>query len=406
MTSIDTMRKFEGILERALQVGYSDDSIRILDIAVKPRPNQKINFLSDFFKISLKYEKFSESGEKVVFNTNVVIKTEPTNQKSALEIFRDQELFDIELMMYRDVLHKVEELTSEKIAPKFFYGTKDPPTFVMEDVSVQGYRMLEQRDGLSLKRCSMVITKMATLHGASVALCEKNPKLKSINGGIVTTKCPKSVLRLFEVSLLNISRYIGGWSNKVYQECSKKMEDLAGRVSNEVVKIYDYDPDEFCVINHGDCWINNFMFKDDERGEPLDVLLVDYQMSGYTSPAVDLLYFLNICPETDIKYDKDDYFLATYLDTLTSVMKSLDCVTSPPTMEDLKRSMYKRRSYAVFSGLMLFPRMMAKDEEIEPFDEVLGKLKGETKLNVFKGEKTIEAIKKIIISMNKRGYLD
>lgn len=408
MTSTNGILKFDKILEPALQEYYNDKSIKIFKIDGNFCSTKGVNFFSDFFKVTLRYTKSEKNGGIVEDSANVVIKSEPTTVKTALEMFRQQDVFAIEWKMYRDILPKIENLTSQKIGPKLLYGSEDLKSLVIEDITTEGYKMMDKSERLSSNHSVLVITKLATLHGGSVALYEKNPALvKSLTGGgILSSKCPNAFFRLVEFTLRNISREIRNWSNDVYLECSEKLEKLAGNIKDQLIKNYDYDSEEFCVVNHGDCWINNMMFKNNERGDLSDVLLVDYQMSVYTSPAIDLHYFLNICPETSLKHDKDDKFLNIYLIVLTNVMKSAGCVTKPPTIDELKRAMHKRRTYAVFAGLVLFPRMMADLEDTEDFDEVLGRLNGDTRMDIFKQEETVTAMRKMIIIMNERGYFD
>lgn len=129
-------------------------------------------------------------------------------------------------------------------------------------------------------------------------------------------------------------------------------------------------------------------------------------MAVYTSPVIDLLYFLNICPEYSVKYDNDEYFLKIYLNTLKETMRSIGCKTKPPTMQQLKDALYKRRIYAVFAGIVLYLRMMANKEDTEDFTEVLKKLSGETKMDVFRNPDAVKLAHKMIPVMNERGYFD
>lgn len=129
-------------------------------------------------------------------------------------------------------------------------------------------------------------------------------------------------------------------------------------------------------------------------------------MAVYTSPVIDLLYFLNICPEFDVKYDNDDHFLKLYLHTLEEIMKDIACKRKPPTMEQLKEAIHKRRIYAVFSGLVLYLRMMGNKEDTEDFEELLTKLLGETKMDVFRNPDAVKLAHKMIPIMNERGYFD
>lgn len=129
-------------------------------------------------------------------------------------------------------------------------------------------------------------------------------------------------------------------------------------------------------------------------------------MAVYTSPVIDLLYFLNICPEFDVKYDNDDDFLKLYLHTLEETMKNIACKRKPPTMEQLKEALHKRRIYAVFSGVVLYLRMMGSKEDTEDFEELLTKLLGETKMDVFRNPDAVKLARKMIPIMNERGYFD
>ena len=131
---------------------------------------------------------------------------------------------------------------------------------------------------------------------------------------------------------------------------------------------------------------------------------VDYQFSVFTSPAIDLQYFLCICPELKIKCAKDDFFLETYLSILECELKRIGCKTKPPTIEELKRSIYKRRIFSIFAGLIYLPKMMCDKSNVEEFDKVLAK--GETKLDTFKNPQTRKVVHKLLKALNAQGYLD
>ncbi|KAF3420470.1 hypothetical protein E2986_06128 [Frieseomelitta varia] len=401
----------ERVFEKVLRRKLSNETVRILEIKYYYLSEKGMNFLSDLYEIHIRYTVPSNNDKtnetKLEQAINVVVKVEPLNELLH-SIVSQQDLFDTELKVLRDVLPRIKKFVSPQLGPDLLYGSSDSRILIMENLLERGFAMKDRQKGLPLQHCRLVLQQLARLHAGSVAVFEENPEIVDsfIDGGILSSKCPKTFIRMMEVSLLRIAEQMKMWSDEKCARTASKLIKLSETIGAECVHIYDYDIDEFCVLNHGDCWINNIMFKENEKGQPVELLLVDYQMSVYTSPAIDLLYFLNICPEFDLKYTQDDYFLKIYLDTLEETMKNIDCKRKPPTMKQLREAMHKRRLYAVFSGVILYLRMMADKEDTEDFVLLFDKLSGETKLDVFKNPDAVKLAHKMIPIMNERGYFD
>ncbi|KOC58860.1 hypothetical protein WH47_01384 [Habropoda laboriosa] len=397
----------EHVFEKALRRKFSVENVKILENTCCCISDVGTNFLSDLYEASIRYAIISNNGEtKYEGSVSAIIKTEPSNEISR-DIVRKQDLFAIELKFLRDVLPRIRETVDCQLGPSLWYGSTNPHVLVMENLKERGFIMKDRQKGLSFEHCCLAIERIAKLHAGSVAVNEKNPEIMEHfkNGGIVSTKCPVTFSKLMEVSLVRIGNQIKQWSDERCVRAADKIIKLSETILPRCMDVYKYDFDEFCVLNHGDSWINNMMFVENEKGQPIDFLLVDYQMAVYTSPAIDLLYFLNICPEYDIKYDKDDYFLKIYLDTLEETMKSISCKRKPPTMQQLKAAIHKRRVYAILSGIILYLRMMANKEDTEGFQKV-EELTYETIMDVFKNPDAVKLTHKMIPIMDERGYFD
>lgn len=92
----------------------------------------------------------------------------------------------------------------------------------------------------------------------------------------------------------------------------------------------------FQILNHGDLWLNNMMFKSDAEGNPLEVSLIDYQMPFWASPANDLLYFLISSAADDIKIKYFDEFIEFYHGQLVESLKKLKYTEkNVPTLAEL-----------------------------------------------------------------------
>lgn len=91
----------------------------------------------------------------------------------------------------------------------------------------------------------------------------------------------------------------------------------------------------FQVLNHGDLWVNNMMFKSDEDENPLDVSLIDFQGPFWGTPVIDLMYFIISSAADDIKIEHFDSFIAFYHEELTAALKKLNFNQPIPTLSEL-----------------------------------------------------------------------
>ena len=124
-----------------------------------------------------------------------------------------------------------------------------------------------------------------------------------------------------------------------YGDCEEFADKIANwdfrKICSSFVDVAEPMKNGFQVLNHGDMWVNNFMLKNDFEGKPTDVKLIDYQMSFWASPAVDLIYFLISSIQDDIKVDQFDNLVAYYHSTLVDSLNKLKYDKEIPTLEEL-----------------------------------------------------------------------
>ncbi|ROT72733.1 hypothetical protein C7M84_008848 [Penaeus vannamei] len=82
------------------------------------------------------------------------------------------------------------------------------------------------------------------------------------------------------------------------------------------------EPCKHQVICHGDAWNNNLLFKYDEDGVPVEVMLVDLQLCRRESFAVDLNYFLYTSLTGDVRKPNLDALLETYRGHFNGVVEA------------------------------------------------------------------------------------
>ncbi|RXG52606.1 hypothetical protein Avbf_16429 [Armadillidium vulgare] len=103
-------------------------------------------------------------------------------------------------------------------------------------------------------------------------------------------------------------------------ECEKWLRDH----SHEMTKIFSdgllpHKP--FDVFAHGDCWVNNILFKYNEDDIPVDIRFVDFQNSKKASPVLDLNYFLYSSINGDLRLAERDTMIGIYYDAFQEVFE-------------------------------------------------------------------------------------
>jgi len=92
-------------------------------------------------------------------------------------------------------------------------------------------------------------------------------------------------------------------------------------------RLFAPNPHGFNVINHGDTWFNNFLFCHEESAEgeqtPKRACLLDVSGTRYTSPAVDLAYFMYSSVTPLLRETHLDALLGHYHDTFMRCLVQL-----------------------------------------------------------------------------------
>lgn len=96
------------------------------------------------------------------------------------------------------------------------------------------------------------------------------------------------------------------------------------------------------VLNHGDSWLNNIMFKIDENGKSVDMKYIDFQISFWGSPSNDLGYLFASSIKDDVKVEHFDDMIVYYHEELTGALEKLNYEKHIPTISELHVDMIEK----------------------------------------------------------------
>ncbi|PSN47055.1 hypothetical protein C0J52_09363 [Blattella germanica] len=195
-----------------------------------------------------------------------------------------------EMDYYTNVTHAIREILKEAypddpefIDPECYYASED--FVVFEDLTASGFKMLDKNAGLNLEQCLLVMRTLGKFHAASAALLERKPRF----------------LYVFDIHMFQEHQF-QETNTIMLQKWHKYIPKIKYLGTNFIPLLekncsrYDYD---FNVLNHGDLWISNLMF----REKPTSIRFVDFQLASIRSAAIDLTYFFCTSTNTEaLKY--------------------------------------------------------------------------------------------------------
>lgn len=256
--------------------------------------NKGIKFWLDNILLGKNYENFSikilgnsEKGDgylsdivfvevtipspKHVFN--LVLKQSKTD-KSLRKSSPVKNMFLNEIHMYEIVLPTLETFQREKgiaepfnSVPKFYgkYTEDDLEVIALENLKPKGYELWDKKKPLPRNYLKAVIDEYAKLHASAAALKFQKPEIyETLANGV------QQSFMAFQMKDLDFM-----FGSKIEKACQLLKNEIDNEVlqkwttfRNDLKNTFDFsytDNGQLRVFTHGDCWINNFLFKHNVR---------------------------------------------------------------------------------------------------------------------------------------------
>lgn len=296
-----------------LQDGDMSKQIKVLSFSAKPAVTAGNNYCSILFRINVEFE---QNGE--LTQTSLIVKT-PLADGIGKDLVDELGLVEKECLIYKELLPIMNTVWDNKIIPKN-YVCEIPGTIILEDLKKEGYVMCDRLEQLDFDHCNNFMKVISTFHALSLHIHKQEPELIEKVGEEVffhIVPKPESVTH-FRGGLESFANIIVEW--KGFEHYQKFIKDNLNTLWDRTVSVCN-GKKHIKVLNHGDAWTNNMLFKYDETGKVIDVKLIDLQLCRFASPAIDILIFIMTSAQEDVKLHRLQELYTTYLDSFNSTLK-------------------------------------------------------------------------------------
>lgn len=159
------------------------------------------------------------------------------------------------------------------------------------------------------------------------------------------TRGTKGFHNVYKSHLDIVIGIISEWNGfGVYAE---KLRRLRNELIERGYQMHDINPNHFNTLVHDDLWSTNLMIKPGKNNddEPFqNVMLIDFQFSFWSSPTIDLHYFLNTSVCESLRPHRFDEFTEFYHQHLITFLKQLNYKKHIPTWTEFQEQ-YRSRMF-------------------------------------------------------------
>lgn len=304
---------------------------KIVEFSIDSATQKGDNYASEMFRIVVRYALVANATE--ILTQNLILKKTHSDEKIN-KIFETSDIYRKEINCYRiylpefqKILRSIEE--QAKLSPEVIYYDLNNEVLVMEDMAVQGYRTAEKSSRFSLDLARLTLRKLALYHAASVVYNQRvDGKLQDIKNTIFADNGFDS---MFDTVLGAAVAEVGSWGEE-YAKYVPHLEFLKENfltICDDALK----PSDGMGVFIHGDMWLNNLLVKYNDDTSASDVLLIDFQLCGWGSRAVDLIYFMFTTLNEEDYINNFDQVLQIYNDEFTKTLRKLNYKDIPEFTE-------------------------------------------------------------------------
>ncbi|MGP1915471.1 MAG: phosphotransferase [Candidatus Hodgkinia cicadicola] len=362
----------EDIIPLLVKKNKFGKNVRLINVDIDRKYLGDDQYASNILFIDVVLENHKQRRESLVVKYEVA-------EETLREMIWTEMQFLNEIYAYEIVLPFLFETCGRSVDeffPKFYHGVSnygynrpEDDIIILEDLRPKGFRLAEEKLYLDYDHVVVALKKLAEFHSLSYIakhekcdeFFEKVKKSKSVHVEAMQG-CEHNIYiepaeRAFKPILL-----------KNDKQQNAIIEKFLQRLKNTVQLLQDLGtPNEpTAVFCHGDYCRNNVLFKYDEAtNKPIDIRFFDLGTARYTSPVIDLSFFLLLNTTAEMRQRHLDEFLNIYHG---SVRESAPVDVAVPTLQQLVDEFQERAVYGFLHCSFFVPMMINEDKSVNLVD--------------------------------------
>jgi thiamine kinase-like enzyme len=336
--------------------------------------------------------------------------------KTQQSVMEKNYIYPREIQAYSEFLLEAEKLLisvgdSTKLGPKCLHTSLDPkPYLIFEDMKSTGYKPFPRNHVLNFDQAKPIVEKLAKLHAVSAVLVEKNPSIMKLysEGSISTNPDRQEFLVHYE----NCARTLGlvvekEWTDD-WKEIAAKLKNFSKKIISKSCDLYLRDENAFNVFNHNDLWIPNVLFKFADDGSVEDILFIDFQLSYYGNPGIDLNFFFYGSLSKETRMNSTKKLVRIYHEILSETLKKLNYSKPIPTLHEIHVAILKTGLNGVLAAFAEVPLLIIEQSDNLRMDLLLAKSDEAEKFRftLFQNPKYKTFIQNLLIEFDDLGYFE
>nr|XP_016930643.1 uncharacterized protein LOC108010285 [Drosophila suzukii] len=321
------------ILPKILKSGrlvdnYSDskeDTFKLGDIEIDIIGHSEAFMLTFCYRTTINFEYDGEQ-----YKRKMVVKKTPMMPPEVYDSIQFGALFSNEINFYTEILPEIQKLAEGKFAaPKYYYSelNQHSAVAILEDFAENGWRVTKDRVGLSLEHALIAVDYLGKFHGFSYAMKHTNPeKFSQLTNSLKESRYASDVIHpewklSMSTSIERAAKAVAKFQPQIDEEFVKKLSfliadyNLYGRQ-----RVAPREP--LATLCHGDYVRNNVAYKYNDKEQPQEIMMFDYQTLRVSSPMIDLSVFLAVSIYADVRYKNFDAIFDKYCSALYDSYKN------------------------------------------------------------------------------------